>query len=314
MGMRNGFDAGVRQLNDPYRCRDLDDSERITNRDNSLWKREVDWAHNHGITTMRCPCAKYVGGGRPLLLATVKAHLLVNQRSPMFRVWKGSGEPHDSDEKWGAAAKIQAHMPAKVMDNGVQVAQMLDDLFVPRDVEDLVAEAARTNTGDAEAPAVEVVGTNAGSGVDGINIVNMAQQAFFIMEQLAAIPESMPKQSDLPLDDDGAEANNPEQPEAPTADQDDYSDEADALREACESLYTGAQSTKLATTMLLMNMCQVHGVSNKFVDELLALLHLHLLPKDNYLPSSMYRTKVLTSRVGLRYNNIHACTNGCILF
>jgi len=30
------------------------------------------------------------------------------------------------------------------------------------------------------------------------------------MEQLAAIPESMPKQSDLPLDDDGAEANNPE--------------------------------------------------------------------------------------------------------
>ncbi len=144
------------------------------------------------------------------MLATVKAHLLVNQRSPMFRVWKGPGEPHDSDEEWGAAAKIQAHMPAKVMDDGVQVAQMLDDLFVPRDVEDLVTEAAGTNTGDAEAPVVEGVGTNVGSGVDGINIVNMAQQAFSIMEQLAAIPESMPEQSDLPLDDDGAEANNPE--------------------------------------------------------------------------------------------------------
>ncbi len=111
----------------------------------------------------------------------------------MFRVWKGPGEPHDSDEKWGAVAKTQAHMPAKVMDDGVQVAQMLDDLFVPRDVEDLVAEAAGTNTGDAEAPVVEVVGTKAGSGVDGINIVNMVQQAFSIMEQLAAIPESMPK-------------------------------------------------------------------------------------------------------------------------
>ncbi len=226
MGIGSGFDAGVRQLNDPYRCRDLDDLERITNRDNSLWKREVDWAHNHGITTMRCPCAKCAGGGRPLLLATVQAHLLVNQRSPMFRVWKGPGEPHDSDEEWGAAAKIQAHMPAKVMDDGVQVAQMLDDLFVPRDVEDLVAEAAGTNTGDAEAPDVEVVGTNAGSRMDGINIVNMAQQAFSIMEQLKAIPESMPKQSDLPLDDDGAEANNPEQPEAPIANQDDFSDQA----------------------------------------------------------------------------------------
>jgi hypothetical protein len=40
---------------------------------------------------------------------------------------------------------------------------MLDDLFVPRDVEDLVAEATGTNIGDVEAPAVEVVGTNAGS-------------------------------------------------------------------------------------------------------------------------------------------------------
>jgi hypothetical protein len=50
---------------------------------------------------------------------------------------------------------------------------------------------------------------------------------------------------------------------------------------------------------MLMNVCQVHGVSNKFVDELLALLHLHLLPRDNCLPSSMYRAKVLTSKVGL---------------
>jgi hypothetical protein len=88
---------------------------------------------------------------------------------------EGARGAHDSDEEWGAAAKIQAHMPAKVMDDDVQVAQMLDDLFVPRDVEDLVAEAAGTNIGDAEAPTVDVVGTNEGSGVDGINIVNMAQ-------------------------------------------------------------------------------------------------------------------------------------------
>ncbi len=140
----------------------------------------------------------------------------------MFRVWKGPREPHDSDEKWGVAAKIQTHMPAKVMDDGVQVAQMLDDLFVPQDVEDLVVEAIGTNASDVEALIVEVVGTHTSSGVDGINIVNMAQQAFFIMEQLATILESMLEQSDLPLDDDGPEANNPEQPKAPTVDQDDF--------------------------------------------------------------------------------------------
>ncbi len=49
----------------------------------------------------------------------------------MFKVWKGPGEPHDFDEEWGATTKIQAHMPTKVMDDSVQVAQMLDDLFVP---------------------------------------------------------------------------------------------------------------------------------------------------------------------------------------
>jgi hypothetical protein len=54
-------------------------------------------------------------------------------------------------------------------------------------------EVVRTNIGDVEAPIVEVVGTNAGSGVDGINIVNMVQQAFSIMEQLTAVLKSMPE-------------------------------------------------------------------------------------------------------------------------
>jgi len=61
--MGNGFDVGVRQLNDPCKCHDLDDPKKIINRDISLWKREGDWAHNHGITTMRCPCVKCAGGG-----------------------------------------------------------------------------------------------------------------------------------------------------------------------------------------------------------------------------------------------------------
>jgi hypothetical protein len=70
----------------------------------------------------------------------------------------------------------------------------------------------------------------------------------------------------------------------------------------------------LATTFLLMNVCKVHGVSNKFVDELLTLLHKHLLPLDNCLPPTMYATKTLTSKVGLKYNNIDACVNGGVLF
>ncbi len=65
----------------------------------------------------------------------------------------------------------------------------------------------------------------------------------------------------------------------------------------------------LALTLLLMNIYKVHNVLNKFADELLALFHRHLLPKVNSLPPSMYATKTLTTKVGLNYQNIHACVN-----
>jgi hypothetical protein len=81
------------------------------------------------------------------------------------------------------------------------------------------------------------------------------------------------------------------------ASDDDISTEANYLREACQPLYNGARCTKLASTLLLMNVCTVHGVSNKFMDELLALLHKHLLPKDNLLPPNMYVAKSLTRKV-----------------
>ncbi len=55
--------------------------------------------------------------------------------------------------------------------------------------------------------------------------------------------------------------------------------------------YKGAQSTKLVAIMLLM----------KFVDELLSLLHMHLLHRDNSLPSNMYQAKAFIRKVGLGY-------------
>jgi hypothetical protein len=97
-------------------------------------------------------------------------------------------------------------------------------------------------------------------------------------------------------------------------DHDDVASEVQHLREACQPLYKGAKSSMLTTTFLLMNVRMVHGVSNKFVDELLGLLHKHLLPLDNCLPPTMYVAKTLTSKVGLNYTNIHACVNGCVLF
>lgn len=64
-------------------------------------------------------------------------------------------------------------------------------------------------------------------------------------------------------------------------DHEDNDEHLARLQDACELLYQGTHSTKLVTTMLLMNICTIHGVSNKCVDELLSLLHKYILPKGN---------------------------------
>jgi hypothetical protein len=136
------------------------------------------------------------------------------------------------------------------------------------------------------------------------------------MEELATLLESMPGQhkhdrgqrgadNDMGLGEIGAPS---------IASDDDISIETNCLWETCQPLYNDARCTKLASTLLLMNVCTIHGISNMFVDELLTLLHKHLLPKDNLQPPSMYVVENFTRIVGLDYKHIHACLNGCILF
>jgi hypothetical protein len=57
-----------------------------------------------------------------------------------------------------------------------------------------------------------------------------------------------------------------------------------------------------------------HGCSNKFLDELLSFLHKFIIPIDNCLPPTMYRTKSFIRKLGIECNVIHACKMGCILY
>jgi hypothetical protein len=86
------------------------------------------------------------------------------------------------------------------------------------------------------------------------------------------------------------------------------------LEKTIQELYKGSRSTKLAATMLLMNLCTVQGVSNNFADELFTILHCHLLPRGNILLRNHYVAKLLASKLGLIYISIHACSKGCVLF
>jgi len=275
-------------------------------RDDKLWKREFTWATQHEVDKMRCPCAKCEGMGRMVLLRTVRNHLILNGRHPLFRVWKGPGPTDHSNEEWVEASRAAVNpmgtkVEVQVVDEAVNVNQLLDDLF------QMLEE---------EHEGERVANLSSDHNVEGMEVTGMVQNAIKIMEELAALPKSMPNQNnhdrgqggvdnDMGLGETGAPS---------VASDDDISTEANYLREACQPLYNGARCTKLASTLLLMNVCTVHGVSNKFMDELLALLHKHLLPKDNLLPPSMYAAKRLTRKVGLDYKHIHACVNGCILF
>jgi hypothetical protein len=79
-------------------------------------------------------------------------------------------------------------------------------------------------------------------------------------------------------------------------------------------LYEGSTVSMLCATLLILNCCKTHGVSNMFMNELLMLLSMSILPAGNCLPKTEYEASKILSRLGLAYNMIHACPNGCCLF
>jgi len=105
-----------------------------------------------------------------------------------------------------------------------------------------------------------------------------------------------------------------EDDEIPWPEGDHTGDVMDELLEHARTpLFEGATTSRLVSTLLLLNCFAVFGVSNAFVTELLQLLRI-LLPSDNHLPTSHYEAQKYVGKLGLSYNIIHACRNGCCLF
>ena len=116
---------------------------------------------------------------------------------------------------------------------------------------------------------------------------------------------------------DGANDSGDEDDEEPMGDignEDDKDDAPHDLEEAIQELYDGAKSSVLVATILIMTLYTIHGVSNKFADQVFAIFHLHLLLVENRLPKNYHAVKSLIRRLGLNYNTIHACVGGCVLF
>jgi hypothetical protein len=79
-------------------------------------------------------------------------------------------------------------------------------------------------------------------------------------------------------------------------------------------LYKGSTLSKLCATLLILNCCCTHGTSNAFITKLLGLLKKNILPMPNTLPSSKYEVSNTLKKLGLTYDVIDVCVNGCMLF
>ena len=86
------------------------------------------------------------------------------------------------------------------------------------------------------------------------------------------------------------------------------------LKESQVPLYPGSKLSSLACVLVLMNLAHLHNVSNSFMDELFSFMRLDMLPEQNALPKSRHEARRIIDRLGLSFNTIHACRNGCVLF
>jgi hypothetical protein len=111
------------------RLHDVGEQERQKARDDKLWVWEVRWAKQYGVTKMRCPYIKCARKGYLVLFNTIHEHLILNGMHMSFRRWKGLNPLDDSDEEWETTSKAMISLMQHEVDEGVNVGQLLDDLF-----------------------------------------------------------------------------------------------------------------------------------------------------------------------------------------
>ncbi len=93
----------------------------------------------------------------------------------------------DFDEEWVVASRISTQTPTQLVDEGVHVGQLLEDLFPSANVEQIGMEEAALNMN---------------SGEDGVGGLGMVHEVCEIMEELSTVFDSMAVHGDLNAEED----------------------------------------------------------------------------------------------------------------
>jgi hypothetical protein len=156
-----------------------------------------------------------------------------------------------------------------------------------------------------------------------INIIDAVQHAFHVYDGLEAAPDPAVNIDDSDVGSERGTEGSASREESvgdishgatfPTAE--GHPSSNPLLEEnATTLLFAGAQLSCLSATLLILNCLQVHGAKNALISELLMLLSKNVLPSINCLPSNEYMASKMLSQLGLAYELIHACPDGCMLF
>ena len=79
-------------------------------------------------------------------------------------------------------------------------------------------------------------------------------------------------------------------------------------------LFVGSLVSMLLATIIIMNCSRVHRVPSAHINELLHVLLHVILPQPNSLPNSKAAASSMLKKLGLGYEIIHCCANGCVWF
>ncbi|WMV33118.1 hypothetical protein MTR67_026503 [Solanum verrucosum] len=87
----------------------------------------------------------------------------------------------------------------------------------------------------------------------------------------------------------------------------------DQLEESSRPLCEGSPHSSFLVAVRLMNIKSDWNVPNAAMDSMVDLLG-ELVNPEFIIPKNFYQAKRMISRLGLTYDRIHGCVNGCMLF
>jgi hypothetical protein len=157
----------------------------------------------------------------------VREYLIKYGRHADFRIWRELGNRDSSDEEWEEEFWRPSERRVPGLDAQVDTLAMIDNAFEQEDDATVIEERVR----------------------------EAVVEAFIVVDAVHADCSQsghVERKGDVGVGEEEAFGN------TIGLESEDPSFDLDALEEAMKGLYKGAKCTKLAATILLMNLCTVH--------------------------------------------------------